>query len=343
MKPEVANFLIPGHEAAFHSCPSCGHNVVQTAEIEHKFPYRQGDQIVELCATIPLRRCLECGFEFLDSEAEVIQHNAVCRHLGVMTPDEVRAVRQRSGATLRGEFARITRLGEATIGRWERGELIQNAANDQLLHLLTFPENVVRLRDRVENRSNSERAPSSHFAEIVAMSPENPSLLAMASGELYLKLLRTILEDRRAPDRQGPTRSRLARLQNLKLISEEDAEDLHRLLDSISDGVDVNTQMARLDGIRQALIDREGNPVAVAIASIACRSMNSEQELLNTPTRASGEWRASPESVGDPVYDQVGAAIAGACLGAELPGGDASMAVAASIVGAAIVTAFFQP
>jgi DNA-binding transcriptional regulator YiaG len=67
-----------------------------------------------------------------------------------MTPAEVRAVRQKAGSLSRAEFARITRLGEATIGRWERGELIQNAANDQLLYLLTFPENVVRLRDRIE-------------------------------------------------------------------------------------------------------------------------------------------------------------------------------------------------
>jgi putative zinc finger/helix-turn-helix YgiT family protein len=150
MNPQYPNRLEPVLEDTSPSCPSCGHGTVQTTHIEHKFPYGDGDHRVELSATLPLRRCLECGVEFFDSVAEDLQHEAVCRHLGVMTPAEVRAVRQKAGSLSRAEFARITRLGEATIGRWERGELIQNAANDQLLYLLTFPENVVRLRDRIE-------------------------------------------------------------------------------------------------------------------------------------------------------------------------------------------------
>jgi len=111
-----------------------------------------------LSARIPVRRCEECGNQFLDAEAEDLMHEAVCRHLGVMTSSEVRAIRRQSGRLSRAEFARITRLGEATIGRWERGELIQNAAYDQLLYLLTFPENLVRIRERVEMR---ERNPHS--------------------------------------------------------------------------------------------------------------------------------------------------------------------------------------
>jgi putative zinc finger/helix-turn-helix YgiT family protein len=134
-------------------CPSCGRTAIDTEEIERRFPYGAGDQAVQLSAVVPLRRCRDCGFEFLDAEAEEKQAEAVCRHLGVMTSSEVRAIRRKAGALSRTEFARITRLGEATIGRWERGELIQNAANDQLLYLLTFPENVTRLRNRNRNRS----------------------------------------------------------------------------------------------------------------------------------------------------------------------------------------------
>ena len=150
MNPQSPNRLASVSEDTSLSCPSCGHGMVQTTHIEHKFPYGDGERSVELSTTLPLRRCLECGTEFFDSVAEGLQHEAVCRHLCVMTPAEVRAVRQKAGSLLRTEFARITRLGEATIGRWERGELIQNAANDQLLYLLTFPENLIRLRDRVE-------------------------------------------------------------------------------------------------------------------------------------------------------------------------------------------------
>ncbi len=131
-------------------CPDCESSRIVTEVVDHRFPYGQGDAAIELFARIPIRRCEECDSEFLDDEAEDLMHEAVCRHLRVMTPSDVRAIRQQYGGLTRAEFARITRLGEATIGRWERGELVQNAAYDQLLHLLTFPENMIRLRQRLE-------------------------------------------------------------------------------------------------------------------------------------------------------------------------------------------------
>ena len=140
-------------------CPSCGRTAVETEEVERSLPYGAGHQPVHLSVIVPLRRCRDCGFEFLDAEAEDKQAEAVCRHLGVMTPAEIRAIRRKAGALSRAKFARITRLGEATIGRWERGELIQSAANDQLLYLLTFPENVTRLQNR-----NRDRSPKSSSA-----------------------------------------------------------------------------------------------------------------------------------------------------------------------------------
>ena len=94
-----------------------------------------------------IRVCTECGFEFLDDEAEDIRHAAVCRHLGVMTPAEIQSLRDRLQLT-QAEFARITRLGPATVSRWERGESVQNAAYDQYLYLLSFSENVERLKGR---------------------------------------------------------------------------------------------------------------------------------------------------------------------------------------------------
>jgi DNA-binding transcriptional regulator YiaG len=157
MNPEHPSRLDAAVQNLHLACPSCGRDAVRTDEIAHTFPYGDGDQVVELSVTVPLRKCLSCGFEFLDSVAEELQHEAVCRYLGVMTPTEVHAVRQKAGGMSQVAFARLTRLGEATIGRWERGELIQNAANDQLLYLLTFPENVVRLRERLEQNRGISR------------------------------------------------------------------------------------------------------------------------------------------------------------------------------------------
>ena len=53
----------------------------------------------------------------------------------------------------------------ASLARWETGALIQNGANDQLLFLLTFPENFERLRRRAEEtesrfEENAETIPA---------------------------------------------------------------------------------------------------------------------------------------------------------------------------------------
>ena len=128
------------------SCPACGGSHITTRDVEHRFPYGVGPSPTELMAIVPLHECEKesCGVEFFAEELEDRRHEAVCRHLGVLTPKEIREIR---GTLSRQEFAHLTRFGEATIGRWERGELIQNAANDLLLRLLKFNDNLSRIKD----------------------------------------------------------------------------------------------------------------------------------------------------------------------------------------------------
>jgi putative zinc finger/helix-turn-helix YgiT family protein len=155
--------ITPAPAKPITPCPECGCGRIETETIAHSFPYGHGDSKVDLTTSVPLHRCHDCGAEFLDSTAETLMHDEVCRHLGVMTPAEIRLLRERCGDLTRAEFARITKLGEATVGRWERGELIQNSANDQLLYLLTFPENVIRLRERLASSSGGKG--STHGSE----------------------------------------------------------------------------------------------------------------------------------------------------------------------------------
>ena len=130
-------------------CPDCERTAVRTIHEDHSFKYGCGPAPVELNVTVPARRCDECGFSFYDAETERIKHEAVCRHLGVLTPSEVMAIR---GSISRAEFAALTGLGEATIGRWERGALVQSRANDLLLRLLQDPRNVQAARPIARNR-----------------------------------------------------------------------------------------------------------------------------------------------------------------------------------------------
>ena len=125
-------------------CPECDKAQVITIPTPHRFRYGAGSNPVEIEMTLPVRHCQACGFEFLDKESEGKQHEAVCKHLGVMTPGQIRRLRADLGLS-RAQLARLTGLGEATIARWERGSLIQNEANDRYLKLLAHKENVKRL------------------------------------------------------------------------------------------------------------------------------------------------------------------------------------------------------
>ncbi|HTU20138.1 MAG TPA: type II TA system antitoxin MqsA family protein [Gemmataceae bacterium] len=128
-------------------CPECGHSEIDTRWEDHPFPYGRGADAVEISVRLPVRKCRKCGFEFFDEEAEDLSHEAVCHHLGRLTPQQIKDLREKYGFS-RADLERLTGLGEASIARWERGELIQNAGNDSLLWLLNYQENVDRLRMR---------------------------------------------------------------------------------------------------------------------------------------------------------------------------------------------------
>ena len=126
----------------------CGSRTVNTCEQRDEYVYGTGDSAVTLAIDLPVRQCASCHFEHLDDEAERLIHNAVCRHLGVLSPAGVREVRKRSEMS-RAAFAKLTGLGEATIGRWEAGTAIQNRANDRYLRLLDVPSIMQQLKSLV--------------------------------------------------------------------------------------------------------------------------------------------------------------------------------------------------
>lgn len=127
-------------------CPQCGEDSVTTHRTRDSFKYGTGDSAVTLEVDLPIRRCHSCDLEFLDHEGEQLRHEAVCRHLGLLSPAEISGIRKGYGLS-RAAFAEITSLGEATLSRWENGAVIQNPANDRYLRLLSFPGVMASLRD----------------------------------------------------------------------------------------------------------------------------------------------------------------------------------------------------
>jgi putative zinc finger/helix-turn-helix YgiT family protein len=135
--------------AGRRSCPVCGSEKIGTSVETDRFAYGTGPDAPQVTVQVPVRTCADCGFQFTDEEAEEARHEAVCRQLGVLPPSQIRELRKRYGLS-RAEFARVTRIGEASLARWESGALIQNGAHDQYLRLISLPENFERLRQGLE-------------------------------------------------------------------------------------------------------------------------------------------------------------------------------------------------
>ena len=107
MKPHYTPMSV-GDEDVQHgpTCFECD-APADTKWQKHTFTYGLGDSAVELPVNLPVRICSSCGFEFLDHESEILKHEAVCVHLGVLSPKEIRAIREAYGLS-RNEFAQVT-------------------------------------------------------------------------------------------------------------------------------------------------------------------------------------------------------------------------------------------
>lgn len=156
------------------ACEMCGTPGLKTALVRNPFIYGVGCNAVELSADIPVHTCASCTVSFTGQAAAIIEHDVVCRHLGVLTPKEIRALRARHKMS-RAAFARLTGFGEATLARWERREVIQNTSSDRYLRLLHHCVNVDRLRSSANQESLSGRAAAvgtRASIRLVRLSPE---------------------------------------------------------------------------------------------------------------------------------------------------------------------------
>jgi putative zinc finger/helix-turn-helix YgiT family protein len=140
----MQNELIKLPNAEIKVCDSCGKKNVRMSFETQKFKYGAEDT-VELSARVPVWSCQTCGEQYTDHCAEKQRHAAVCKYLGRLTPEEIVALRDLWNMT-QAEWAEVTGLGLASIKRWETGNLIQGAAFDKFMRLLTDRRNIESLR-----------------------------------------------------------------------------------------------------------------------------------------------------------------------------------------------------
>src|SRR3954463_14332611 len=93
------------------SCPSCGKPGVISRSEGIKFPYGCGTEQKQLEAVVLIHTCADCDLEYLDDSAEEAKHNAVCDHLGILRPTDIRELRHRLGMS-RLDLSQLSKLGE---------------------------------------------------------------------------------------------------------------------------------------------------------------------------------------------------------------------------------------
>ena len=122
---------------------------------------------------VPLVTCLDCGLAFTDFRAEQLRHVAACRHLGLFTPGEVKALRDSLGMSRR-EFDEAFGIPPASMERWENGRLMQNRSMNTLLKALSNPATAARLDRRTTlpiRQVRSDNVIRGRFAALEATAP----------------------------------------------------------------------------------------------------------------------------------------------------------------------------
>lgn len=113
-------------------CEACGQDHARLVTERIEFEYGERGAGVMLHADIPMWVCDACGEQYSAEGAEAAEREAICRHLGRLTPREIVEIRMRAKLTQDG-FARRLGVGRVTLARWETGQQLQSAVYDKLV------------------------------------------------------------------------------------------------------------------------------------------------------------------------------------------------------------------
>jgi putative zinc finger/helix-turn-helix YgiT family protein len=133
-------------------CPSCGQQTLVRQQIEDEFEYGPDDGRIKIVAhAVPVLVCQnpDCGETLYGPEAARVRHQAICSALGLLTPSQINALRERLGRN-QAEFAELTGIGVATLSRWERGRLLQTRALDRYLRVLDALPQAVQVLETLQ-------------------------------------------------------------------------------------------------------------------------------------------------------------------------------------------------
>jgi putative zinc finger/helix-turn-helix YgiT family protein len=118
-------------------CPECGQGQLISFTRTEEYDFDLGDDgMVKVRAeNVPVEKCDTCGEVMSGPAAAKVRHEALCRATGLLTPSEIKALREQFGWSQQ-HLADLTDFGVATVSRWERGRLLQNRSNNKFLQAI---------------------------------------------------------------------------------------------------------------------------------------------------------------------------------------------------------------
>lgn len=172
-------------------CPDCESSHLVNKFENEAMEYGAGDSATIINVAIPVTHCLNCGFSFTGSDAANLRHDAICRHLNLLTPLEIRQLRVSLGLTQEG-FSKLSGIGVASLGRWEASQLLQSKSHDKLMRLMGNAQNIKQLKQeaRTESQKNIE---GNNFFRPRALNPDKLASILHAGQKFLLRPSRPVL------------------------------------------------------------------------------------------------------------------------------------------------------
>jgi HTH-type transcriptional regulator/antitoxin MqsA len=164
------------------TCPICGAKALQERRGEYVFEWPKG--FAAQHSAFPdaaWEACRACGEDILSPELSRRIEAEQYRIQGLLTPAEVRAVRQRTGLS-QVDMARLLGVGDKSYARWEAGLSVQNKSMDNLIRVAAeHPELFAELD--AQRDPDRDQQVATYIQHLPALKAQNELAMA-AHGEL---------------------------------------------------------------------------------------------------------------------------------------------------------------
>jgi DNA-binding transcriptional regulator YiaG len=140
----------------------CQIGQIEETDFEVAIPNAERTAIVErITIRVPVERDPVTGEEVLTSEALDLIEDTQARHMGLLLPGEIRALRKSLGLTQRG-FGDLLQVGEKTATRWETGRGRPSRSLNVLLCALRDGQLPTWYLERLQKSTESPEAAADH-------------------------------------------------------------------------------------------------------------------------------------------------------------------------------------